>query len=56
VALPILWSVPGLLCQTTTLIHSSKTSGPKILGIGALSVGLMMTLGTGIQAERSEER
>ena len=55
-ALPILWSVPGLLRQTTTLIRSSKSSGPKILGIGALSVGLMMTLGTGIQAERSEER
>lgn len=55
-ALQIVWSDAHLLRRTAKLIRSSKFSGAKFLGIGALSVGLMMTLGTSIQAERSEKR
>jgi lysozyme len=45
-----------LLRQTVTLIHALKPSRARVLGLGTLSVGLVMTLGTSIQAERAATR
>ena len=50
------WSVAHLLRQTVTLIHSLKPSRARVLGLGTLSVGLVLTLGTGINAERAATR
>ena len=46
----------GLLHRFTKRIHPIAQAAPKVIGLGAIGMGLTLSLGPSLQAERSSER
>ena len=46
----------GLLHRFTKRINLTAEAAPKAIGLGAIGVGLMLSMGPSLQAERSSER